>query len=172
MKTVAFFSGYYLPHTGGVERYEDNLAKNLTKQNIKVIIVTTKYEEKLKEVEELEYATVYRLPIYKICSSRYPIIKKNKKYREIMAQLKKENIEFCVLNTRFWLTSLLGAKFAKKKNIPSILIEHGSSHFTVYNKVLDFFGHIYEHLLTNTIKKYVSDFYRGIEGMWQMVRTF
>lgn len=89
-----------------------------------------------------------------------------------MAQLKKENIEFCVLNTRFWLTSLLGAKFAKKKNIPSILIEHGSSHFTVYNKILDFFGHIYEHLLTNTIKKYVSDFYRGIEGMWQMVRTF
>ena len=29
MKTIAIFSGYYLPHLGGVERYTYNLAKNL-----------------------------------------------------------------------------------------------------------------------------------------------
>lgn len=165
MKTVAFFSGYYLPHTGGIERYEYNLARKLSKRSVKVVIVTTKYEEDLKDVEELEYATIYRLPIYKLFSSRYPIIEKNKKYKEMMAQLEQEDIKYCVLNTRFQLTSLLGAKFAKKHHIPMCIVEHGTSHFTVYNKILDFFGHIYEHLLTNTIKKYVNDFYRSIKSV-------
>lgn len=171
MKTIAFFSGYYLPHIGGIERYEYNLAKKLSKQNVKVIIVTTKYEENLKDVEEVEYATIYRLPIYKIFSSRYPIIRKNKKYKEVMVQLKQENIDYCVLNTRFQLTSLVGAVFAKKYHISMCMIEHGTSHFTVYNKVFDFFGHIYEHLLTNYIKKYVKEFYRSIKGLLQMAKT-
>lgn len=159
MKTVAFFSGYFLPHTGGVERYEYNLAKQLKKHGVRVIIVTTNYEEGLKEVEENEYAKIYRLPIYKLFSKRYPIIKKNKKYNELIKKLKEEKIDYCILNTRFWLTSLVGAKFANDLNIPRCLIEHGSSHFTVYNKVLDFFGEKYEHVLTNEIKKYVKDFY-------------
>lgn len=159
MKTIAFFSGYYLPHTGGIERYEDNLAKKLAKQDIKVIIVTTKYEKKLKDIEELGYATVYRFPIYHIFSSRYPIIRKNKNYKKMIKQLEQEEISYCMLNTRFQLTSLMGAKFANKHHIPVCIVEHGTSHFTVYNKVLDFFGHIYEHLLTKYIKKYVKEFY-------------
>lgn len=159
MKTVAFFSGYFLPHTGGVERYTYNLAKRLKQHGIRVIIVTTKYVEELKEIEDLGYAIVYRLPIYKVFSSRYPIIKKNRKYQEMMEKLQNENIDFCMLNTRFQLTSLVGAKFAKKHQIPMCLIEHGTSHFTVYHKILDFFGHMYEHLLTHHMKRYVKEFY-------------
>lgn len=171
MKTIAFFSGYFLPHTGGIERYEDNLAKKLFRQNIKVVIITTKYQKELKDIEDFGYAIVYRIPIYKIFSSRYPIIKKNKKYKEMMKLLEKENIDYCILNTRFQLTSLVGAKFAKKQNIPMCIIEHGTSHFTVYNPLLDFFGHIYEHLLTNHMKRYVNQFYRSISSLLQMVRT-
>ena len=39
------------------------------------------------------------------------------------------------------------------------MIEHGSGHFTVYNKILDCFGHAYEHLLTKKLKTLVKDFY-------------
>lgn len=159
MKTIAFFSGYFLPHAGGIEKYEYNLAKQLSKRNIKVVIVTSKDENGLQSIEKTEYATIYRLPIYSLFSKRYPIIKKNREYRNILRQLEKENIDFCILNTRFQLTTLIGAKFARKNKIPMCVIEHGSSHFTVYNKVLDFFGHIYEHLLTKRVKRYVSDFY-------------
>lgn len=159
MKTIAFFSAYYLPHTGGVERYEYNLAKQLANKNIRVIIVTTKYDNSLESIENTEYAKIYRLPIYSIFSGRYPILKKNKEYKELINQLKTEKIDYCILNTRFWLTTLIGAKFAKQQNIPRCVIEHGSSHFTVYNKFLDFFGERYEHILTNKVKKYVTDFY-------------
>lgn len=159
MKKIAIFVGYYLPHTGGVERYTYNLAKELNKQNNEVVIITTQTAKELKEKETLEYATIYRLPIYSIFSSRYPIIKRNKQYRRVMKQLKEENIDSIILNTRFHLTSLVGAKFAKEQKIPACLIEHGSTHFTVYNRILDKLGHWYEHQLTNKIKTLVQDYY-------------
>lgn len=159
MKTIAIFQGYFLPHIGGIERYTYNLAKTLKNKGYKIIIVTTKYQKDLNTKEELEYATVYRLPIYKIFSERYPIIKKDREYKKIIKELEGEKIDSIILNTRFQLTTLVGAKFARKNKVPCCVIEHGSSHFTVYNKVLDFFGHIYEHLLTNRVKSLVEDFY-------------
>lgn len=159
MKTIAIFQGYFLPHIGGIERYTYNLAKTLNSKEYRIIIVTTKHKKELKQKEELEYATVYRLPIYKTFSSRYPIIKKDINYKKTIKELEEENIDSIILNTRFQLTTLVGAKFARKNKIPCCVIEHGSSHFTVYNKILDFFGHIYEHLLTNKIKKLVKNFY-------------
>ena len=159
MKKIAIFTGYYLPHTGGVERYVCNLAKELNKQNNEIIIVTTKYEQSLKEIEDLGYAKIYRFPIYSLFSSRYPILKKNKEYRKLIKKLKEEKIDSIILNTRFHLTSYMGAKFAKIQNIPACVIEHGSTHFTVYNKLLDCLGHFYEHTITNIMKSLVKDYY-------------
>ena len=45
-----------------------------------------------------------------------------------------------IINTRFYLHSLYGAKFAKSKGIPSIVIEHGTSHLSVNNKLFDTVG--------------------------------
>lgn len=172
MKTIAFFSGYFLPHIGGVERYTYNLAKNLHKKGYNILIITTRYDEKLVEKEILDFATIYRLPIYKMFSSRYPIIKKNKDYRKIINSLKKENIDDIFLNTRFQLTTLVGAKFAKRNHIPCCIIEHGTGHFTVYNKTLDFFGHIYEHILTFKLKTLVKDFYGVSKACSEWLKHF
>lgn len=159
MKTIAIFSGYYLPHLGGVERYTYNLAKRLTLMGNKVIIITSKYDRDLKEIEETEYAKIYRLPTFRIVSERYPINKKNRKYKKMMQMLELEHIDSAIIQTRFWTTSYFASKFIAKNNIPTCLIEHGSTHFTVNNKILDKFGEIYEHKLTNGIKKNVKDFY-------------
>lgn len=159
MKTIAIFQGYFFPHVGGIERYTYNLAKEFKKKGYQTILVTTKYEPSLQTQETLEDIEIFRLPIYAMFSSRYPIIKKNKEYREILCKLEQKNIDSIILNTRFQLTSLVGAKFAKKHAIPCCILEHGTSHFTVYNRILDFFGHIYEHLLTKKMKTLVSDFY-------------
>ena len=66
MQTIAIFSGYYLPHLGGVERYTYNLAKKLNGMGYKIIIITSRYNKDLKEVEETDYAKIVRLPTYKI----------------------------------------------------------------------------------------------------------
>lgn len=159
MKTIAIFSGYYLPHLGGVERYTYNLAKKLKQMGYNIIIVTSRYNKELKEIEETDYAKIYRLPTYKIAAERYPINKKNKRFKEIFKMLENENIDSAIIQTRFWTTSYFASKFVAKNNIPACLIEHGSTHFTVNNKILDKFGEIYEHKLTNAIKKNVKDFY-------------
>lgn len=64
-----------------------------------------------------------------------------------------------IINTRFYLHSLYGAKFAKSKGIPSIVIEHGTSHLSVNNKLFDTVGGWYEHFLTFLLKKYCDDYY-------------
>lgn len=159
MKKIAIFSGYYLPHLGGVERYTFNLAKKMKELGNEVVIVTLRYDQSLTEIEENNYAKIYRLPTFKIFASRYPIVKKNKRCKELLKLISRENIDSVILQTRFWTSSYIGSKFAKQNNIPMCVIEHGSSHFTVHNKFLDFFGRIYEHILTNLIKKNVKDFY-------------
>lgn len=159
MQTIAIFSGYYLPHLGGVERYTYNLARKLKNMGYKIIIVTSRYDENLKEIEDTEYAKIFRLPTYKIVSSRYPINKQNKRCKELLEMVKQENVNSAIIQTRFWTTSYIASKFISKNNIPACLIEHGSTHFTVNNKILDFFGEKYEHILTNSIKKRVKDYY-------------
>lgn len=159
MKKIAIFSGYYLPHLGGVERYTYNLARKLCELENKIIIITLRYDKTLSEIEENEYAKIYRLPIYKIFKNRYPIVKNNRRCKELLNLIKNEDIDSIILQTRFWTSSYIGAKFAKRNSIPACVIEHGSTHFTVNNKLLDFFGKIYEHILTNLLKKNVKDFY-------------
>lgn len=117
------------------------------------------YDKKLPEIEKQEGITIYRLPTYRLFVNRHPILKFNKRKKELIKKLQENQIDFVILQTRFWLTTVVGGKFAKKNHIPRILIEHGTSHFTVHNKVLDFFGRIYEHLLTNYVKTLVKDYY-------------
>ena len=107
MKTIAIFSGYYLPHLGGVERYTYNLSKKLHDMGYKIIIVTSRYDEKLEEIEETEYAKIFRLPTYKIVAERYPINKRNRRCKELLEMVKKENIDSAIIQTRFWTTSYI-----------------------------------------------------------------
>lgn len=47
----------------------------------------------------------------------------------------------------------------RERKKPVILIEHGTGHFTLNNKFLDFIGHIYEHTITFFLKRLVKEFY-------------
>ncbi len=156
-KTIAIFSGYFLPFLGGIERYTDKLSEHLKSLGYDIIIVTSNYDH-LKQEEKGTYH-IFRIPIYSLFHNRYPIPHRNKEYKIIMKKLEQEKIDAVICNTRFHLTSMIGSKFAKKKNIPVLVIEHGSNHFTVNNNLLDFFGEKYEHFITNRLKKYVTQFY-------------
>ena len=59
-KTSAIFSGYHVPHLGGIERYTDNLAKKLVENGYKVIVVSSNYDFK-DEVYKKENADGFEL---------------------------------------------------------------------------------------------------------------
>ncbi len=159
MKTIIFFSGYHLPHLGGIERYTDNLSKQFVNMGYKVVIVSSNYNFKDDYFTPTKNIDYIKLPILKLFSSRYPIPKQNDKFKQLINKLDAYDVEAIIVNTRFHLTSLVGAKCGYKKKVPVFLIEHGSQHLTVDNKILDWFGAIYEHLLTSHLKKYVNYYY-------------
>lgn len=169
---IAIFTGYYLPHIGGVERYTYHLAKEFTKHGHKVYVITCRYSEELKEIEEMDSITIYRLPTYKFFVERHPILKFNKKQKKLLEKLKQEKIDFCIFQTRFWSTTIQGGMFCKKNHIPSLLIEHGTSHFTQDNKVIETLGAWYEHFLTSIVKRMNRNFYGVSEECIEWLKHF
>lgn len=157
-KVIAIFTGYYLPHLGGVERYVDKLSAALIRRGYRMVIVTSNEAGRASR-EVSDKRTIYRLPIRNLFKERYPIPRKNSEYRALLREIEDEGIDYFIVNTRFHLTSLVGAKIGKKLNKPVILIEHGTDHFTVNNKVLDVFGKVYEHALTAYLKRFIDRYY-------------
>lgn len=157
-KTIVFFSGYFLPFLGGIERYTDKLTRELVKLGYGIIIVTTNHDN-LPDIVEDEGRKIYRFPSRKQFKQRYPLIDKSERFKQMYSELKNEKVDYVICNTRFQLTTVMGLKFAKEKQIPSLVLDHGSSHFTVNNKILDVFGAIYEHLLTSYVKSFKPEFY-------------
>lgn len=158
-KSFCLFCANYLPNLGGVERYVFNLAKQLIKMGHSVTVVTSNvFDLPGHEVDE-NGIEIFRMPCHNVMKGRYPILKKNAEFKKLDRQLSEKKFDLAVINARFYVHSVYAAKFAYKNDIPMLTIEHGSSHLSVNNKLLDFFGEIYEHALTRKLKKYCKDYY-------------
>lgn len=157
-KRYCIFSAQYYPHVGGVERYTLYLSRKLIEAGNKVTIVTSNTGS-LSEDEVQDNIQIYRLPCYDLLHGRYPVFKKNQEFKRIEKLLREQQYDFVIINTRFYLHSLYGAKFAKSRGIPAIVIEHGTSHLSVNNKLFDTVGGWYEHFLTFLLKKYCKNYY-------------
>ncbi len=157
-KKICIFSAQYLPHMGGVENFTYQLSKKLIEESYEVVVVTS-LDDNLLSYEVQEKIKIYRFPSYQLLNGRYPFLKKNKKFKQLKNCLIDENIDYIIINTRFYPLSLFGALFSKKHNIESLVIEHGTAHVSMSNKVVDFFANIYEHVITSFIKKYCVNYY-------------
>ena len=102
---------------------------------------------------------VFRMPCFSLLGGRFPVIKKNGAYRKLEKQLKTIPCDFVIVNTRYYLHSLFGVKFAKKRGVPCITIEHGTSHLSIESPLFDRLGQWFEHFLTSRIRKYCHHFY-------------
>lgn len=165
--SILIFSAYVPPHVGGVERYTASLSKELVKFGYQVIVVTSNYDSRENTYID-DGVTIIRLPIYSLFKNRYPIIKFNKEEKDLIKKLDDYNIKSIIVNTRFYITSLIGVRYGSKNNIPVYLIEHGSNYVTLDNKFIDFFANRYEDMLSYYLKNKVNGFY-GVSdacGKW------
>lgn len=158
MKRYIIFSANYLPNLGGVERYTYNLARTLIQKGNEVTIITSNVDKNVN-YETNECINIYRVPCVNLLKGRFPVLKINKEFFSILKELKAINYDLCIVNTRFYLHSLFGVIFGKKNSKKVIVIEHGTNHFTINNRALDFFGHIYEHLITYLVKIFCKEYY-------------
>jgi len=170
-KTICIFSAQYLPHMGGVERYTYNIAKECIRRGHQVIVVTSACEG-VDDISVEQGMKVYRFPSFQLMNGRLPILKNNRQTRQLFDVLKQEQIDFCIVNTRFYFLSLAGMKFADENHIPFITIEHGTAYLTFNNILLDFIERKYERAMTRKGKKYCQHYYAVSEFSRQWLREF
>lgn len=158
MKKYCIFAAQFLPHMGGVENYTYNISKELIKRGNKVIVVTNNTTGSVTR-EKMEGIEILRFPCFNLINGRFPIPKLNREFWKIHCFLKKQSYDLVVINARFYIHSIYAAIYAKKKKLQSICIEHGTSHLSVHNEILDMLGGMYEHLHTEILKWNCKDYY-------------
>ncbi len=156
---VCIFAANYLPNIGGIERYTYYLSKELIKMGNTVTVVTNNVVGTVNEEVSPENIKIKRFPCFNFLGGRFPVKKNTPISKKIYADLLKEDFDFVIINARFYLHSIMAAKFAKQKNIPCFTIEHGSTHLSVNNKLLDLMGGMLEHFITAILKRYCKDYY-------------
>lgn len=157
-KHYCIFTAQYLPNLGGVERYTYNLAQALIKLGNHVTIVTSNVFS-LSQQENLEGIDILRLPCWKALNGRFPVLKYGKTFRVFDKILRERYFDFVIVQSRYYIHSLYGVSFAKKKKIPCIVLEHGTNYCAVNKPVFDFFAHIYEHTITELVKIKCTHFF-------------
>lgn len=167
-KSFCLFCANYLPNLGGVERYVYNLSKQLINLGHDVTVVTSNvFNLPSYEIDE-NGIEIFRMPCYNFMKGRYPILNKNQKFKKLDKKLSQKHFDLVVINARFYIHSLYAASFAQKNNTRCITIEHGSTHLSVDNKILDFVVAHIEHFVTLFLKKKCKDYYAvsNVAGKW------
>ena len=170
-RRYCIFAAQYFPHLGGVERYTYNLSKKLVELGNDVTIVTSNVQH-LKEYEKMEGISVYRMPCYNMLNGRYPVLKFNRNFFGIHRILREKNFDFVIVNTRFYVHSIYGQWFAKSQGTRVITIDHGTSHLSVNNKVLDYLGGYVEHAITRIGRLFCSEYYGVSKACTEWLKHF
>lgn len=170
-KTVAIVTAFYPPHMGGVENYVYNLAQQLKRDGFAVVVVTSAANGR-EGVEDDDGVRVFRMPSVLLLNDRLPLPRKNAEYRAMKKALMEMDLGYVMVNTRFYPISLFGLKLAKAKNVPAMVLEHGSAYLTLNNPIIDAILHLYEHVITHLAKRYHPLFYAVSEKSGKWLATF
>ena len=88
-----------------------------------------------------------------------PVPRRNGSFRRLLNEVSSRSYDGILVNTRFYLHSLVGLKMAKRLGLCPVLCEHGSAYLTFGNALLDKAVVAYEHMITALVKRYSPDAY-------------
>lgn len=152
--TYAILSAQYAPHAGGVESFTQRLAHELAMQGNRVFVVTSQLSANTSAYEvQDDGVEVHRLPCRPLLDGRLPVSRKNADYQHMLDELATRGIDRVLVNTRFYQHSLEGARFAKRIDVPAIVLDHGSAHLTFGGGIVDWFVEHYEHAITRRMQR-------------------
>lgn len=151
-KSYCFFSANYLPKLGGVEIYTKCLAKALVKRGNRVTIITSGEGKKVEKVKE-DGVRIIKVPSFQACNGRLPLINYNGHFHNFDKYIKQCEYDLVIIQTRYYPLSLYGARYARKKGIPSILLDHSTAHLDFGQGMVNKGFELYEHIMTSILKR-------------------
>lgn len=166
-------SPLYFPHPGGYESYTKRLVEELIKNGNEVILITHALDKSWDLFcRETNNLLIIRLESFMFLNGRFPVYKINKRNKKAFEYLFNSNIKHFMINTRFYFLSLKIAKISNSLNKTPILLDHGSAHLVLGNKLIDPIVKISEHLLTTAIKKYDIKYYGISKASFKWLEHF
>lgn len=167
----AIFSHRFPPLIGGVEIFTENLANELVSQGNQVHVITSQIDDS-PSLETHGNLRIWRLPSYGFFNGRMPVPKKSQAAKKLWDQLDQYSFDRVLVNTRLFLHSLDGCKFAKQRGLPLVVLDHGSAYLSFGNPALDTAIKAYEHLLMARIKHFKPTFAGISKASTEWLRTF
>lgn len=168
---ICIFSSLYSPSVGGVETYTKNLAETLANENMRVLLVTCNIEG-LAERSMENGVEIIRLPCRNLLHGRYPVPHRGAASQHLWRLLASQDIDFVLINTRFYILSLQALRFSAEKGVAPVVIEHGSAHLTLGNPILDLAVRSAEHALTSACRRYSAHYYGVSKKSSEWLRHF
>lgn len=148
---ILVFSPYYPPHTGGLENHSSEWNDFLSKEGFRVTTFTPNLPvgdwgvpagQKIIRYPAIEIIPNFPLPCFW-----------KKAFWQAWQELQSETYDRVITRTRFFLSSLLGALFARWKKIPHLHIEHGSGFVILQNPVTTLLARVYDEIFGRIIFK-------------------
>ena len=170
--TYVFFSAQYPPHMGGIESFTRNMAYALVEKGASVIVVTNDTNSIGMGIGVDSKVRVLRLSCFPFVDGRFPVSRHNGKNRNLWEWLEAQAVDGVLINARFYLHSIAGMKYARRKGLTPIVLDHGSAHLSFSSPFLDPFVRMYEHAITLWGKRYKPAYYGISEKSAEWLRHF
>ncbi len=170
--TICFISAQYLPTVGGVERYTYNLAKKVVEAGHRALVVTSALPGLPAAETSPEGIEVFRFPAWLFMKGRFPVPKPGAALKKALASVWDAGIDLCLINTRFYVSSLYAARECKKRGIPAIVVDHSTGHLPMGNPILNAAGAFYEHLAADYLRRCPVQFYGVSKAVCQWLSHF
>lgn len=171
-KAYVIFSALYPPSMGGVEQFTQSLAKEMVNEGDTVIVVTNALNREAEGLVCEDGVNVLRLPCFPFLNGRMPVPRWSKIGADIEVALDGKQPDGVLVNTRFYIHSLLGMRFARRHGLTPVVLDHGSAFLTFGNRLIDVFVRFYERIITWLGKMYDPAYYGISKKSLKWLETF
>ncbi len=131
---ILIFSAPFFPRKSGVGDYIFRLSKKLIKIGHKVTVFSYDTEKTKRYNEKLNKIKIFRVKNKNIFGVYFWPNKDHLKSQ--LKKLEQKRFDLVLTNTRFFHSSIVGMRFAKKNKIFWIHVEHGSTFVQTNNPVI------------------------------------